>query len=73
MPPESEYCPLEKGAYDLHFVSEKIWFAEVSWLERIKRHSGGIRRRDKKKSSFAEIAEACEGMVLMTLWYICKA
>ena len=24
MRPESEYCPLEKGAYDLHFVSEKI-------------------------------------------------
>jgi len=24
MRPESEYYPLEKGAYDLHFVSEKI-------------------------------------------------
>ena len=59
MRPESEYYPLEKGAYDLHFVSE--------------RHSGGICRRDKKKSSFAETAEACAGMDLMTLWYICKA
>lgn len=23
MRPESECCPLEKGAYDLHFVCEK--------------------------------------------------